>query len=319
MYDALYGTDAIPETGGAERNGAFSPLRVKRVIDYGTRLLDLAAPLAEGSSRDATGHAVKDATLVVTMGGGKQVGLAYPSQFDGYNGEATAPSAILLGNHRLHLEIVIDRTGPIGKDDAAGVDDVLLESVVTTIMDCEDSVAAVDGEDKVLVYRNWLGLMKRDLSASFEKGGETLERRLNPDREYTGPDGAPVTVPGRSLMLVRWVDQGVGCSKVPDINNIGLMEDRATLRISNQHIANWLHHGICSESQVREIMRRMATVVDNQNAGDPLYTPMAPDFDTSPAFQAACELVFERREQPKGYTELVLQVRRVEAKAAQAA
>ena len=154
LYDALCGTDATPETGGAERNGAFNPVRDKRVIDYGRSFLDLAAPLADVSHRDATGYAVKDATLVVTMGGGKQVGLANPSQFEGYNGEATAPSAVLLGNHRLHLEIVIDRTGLIGKDDAAGVDDVLLESAVTTIMDCKDSVAAVDGEDKVLLYRN---------------------------------------------------------------------------------------------------------------------------------------------------------------------
>ena len=217
------------------------------MIDYGRSFLDLAAPLADGSHRDATGYAVKDATLVVTMGGGKQVGLANPSQFEGYNGEATAPLAVLLGNHRLHLEIVIDRTGPIGKDDAAGVDDVLLESAVTTIMDCEDSVAAIDGEDKVLVYRNWLGLMKRDLSASFEKGGETLERRLNPDRGYTGPDGAPVMVPGRSLMLVRNVSDILKCGAVLDADGApvpeGILDAMVTSLIAKHDLDGVGTHG----------------------------------------------------------------------------
>lgn len=582
LYDALYGFDVISEEGGAEKGKGYNPKRGEKVIAFAKNFLDETFPLAQGSHADATQYAVEGNVLVVTLKDGSTTTLADASKFVGYNGEAAAPTEVVLKNNGLHVIIQIDANSPIGQTDAAGVKDVVLEAAVTTIQDLEDSVAAVDAEEKVEGYRNWLGLMRGTLEESIEKNGKTITRKLNADRTFKNLEGGETKVHGRSLMLlrnvghlmtnpailvdgeeiyegimdalvtpllsvadirgentiknsrkgsmyivkpkmhgpeevafavelferaeqalglpektlkigimdeerrtsvnlknciaqakdrtifintgfmdrtgdeihtlmeagpfvrkgeikgqkwfpayenrnvmiglqaglrgkaqigkgmwpkpdmlldmyktktehpeagascawvpsptgavihaihyhqinvanrqqellatealplddlltpplatetkwteeeklkelenncqgilgyvVRWVDLGVGCSKVPDINDVGLMEDRATLRISSQHVANWLRHGIVTRAQVEDVMQRMAKIVDQQNADDPQYTPMSNDFANNIAFQAASDLIFKGGEQPSGYTEPLLHAARLKLK-----
>jgi malate synthase len=582
LYDALYGTDMISEDDGAERGGAYNPVRGDKVIEFSKNFMNENFPLSNGTYQEIAAFQIADGNLEITLKDQTKVTLADNDKFVGYSGDIENPTGILMKNNNLHVEVQIDREDAVGKDDLAGIKDILVESAVTTIQDCEDSVAAVDGEDKATVYSNWLGLMQGNLEETFDKGGKAMTRKLNPDRDYSNPEGEGFTLPGRSTMLVRnvghlmttpaildaegneifegimdamftitiakhdllsngtfknsrtgsiyivkpkmhgpkevqltcdlfaavekavglapltakigimdeerrttinlkecikvakdrvifintgfldrtgdeihtsmeagpmirkaqmkqepwilayedwnvdkglqtgfkgkaqigkgmwampdemlgmyenktvhpkagancawvpsptaatlhalhyhqisvpsvqedlqkrkeanmdeileipllkeelsaeeiqaeldnnaqgilgyvvrWIDQGVGCSKVPDINNVGLMEDRATCRISSQHIANWLHHGLCDETQVLETMKKMAVVVDDQNSGDPEYENMAPGYDGD-AFQAACDLVLKGRVQPSGYTEPILHAQRLVKKA----